>query len=228
MDMDELNSMFDTFFGGGRGADFGSAGKTRGGRRASQAVPDPEPQVTEHDLDISFLTAVRGGAEHVRFSIGNKTKSIEVTIPKGITSGTKLRVRAGGDFGDIVFRIRIGKHPFFRRTEWPHPDVPDGLDLYLDLPLNIAEAALGATVTVPTLDAPVDLTVPPGTASGRKLRLRGRGIEDARGSRGDLYAVVRIVPPDGTALSEDEAEALRKTVERFPNPRAGQGWPVTQ
>lgn len=226
IDSEELGSMFDAFFGG-RGGDMGGmgGGRPRGGRRPGRAQRAPEPEAVEQDLDITFMTAVRGGTEHLRMSVNGKSRSIDVTIPRGIASGAKLRVRGDDDVGDIILRIRVGQHPVFRRVEHPGAVADEGLDLYLDLPLTIAEATLGATVTVPTLETPVHLTVPPGSASGRKLRLRGKGVEDSKGTRGDLYAVVKIVPPDGKSLSHAEVEHLRAIADHSPAPRSGPNWP---
>jgi curved DNA-binding protein len=222
VDMEDLGSMFDAFFGGQPGGMGGMGGGARSAR-AKRARPAPERQpAIEHELDITFLTAAKGGTETLRFQQDGKTRTIEVRIPKGTSDGTKLRVRAGAEGGDIILTIRVGPHPLFRRSE--HPGSPQGLDLYLDLPLNIAEATLGAGISVPTLEGSVDLKVPPGTASGRKLRIRGQGIEDDKGTRGDLYAITRIVPPDSTALAPKEAETLRAIAAKGPSPRAD--WPA--
>jgi DnaJ-class molecular chaperone len=225
IDAEELGSMFDAFFGG-RNPDMGGmGGRQRAGRRPGRAQAASEPEVVAQDLDVTFMTAVRGGTERLRLNIEGKSRAIDVTIPRGIANGAKLRVRGGDDIGDIILKIRVGKHPVFRRVEYPGAVMEEGLDLYLDLPLTIAEATLGADVAVPTLEAPVDLTVPPGSASGRKLRLRGKGVEDAKGIRGDLYVVLKIVPPDGKALTAEEAGQLRSIAQRFPSPRSGQEWP---
>jgi curved DNA-binding protein len=116
----------------------------------------------------------------------------------------------GGSDGDIFLHIALAPHPLFR---------PDLHDLYFDLALAPWEAALGADVEVPTLDGPVLLTVPPGTRSGRKLRLRGRGLANGRGGRGDQYATVHIDVP--ATLDERERELFKELAEasRF-NPRA--------
>ncbi len=224
VDMEDLGSMFDAFFGGmgGRG---GSAG-TRGARgrkaRPSQSEPAENP-VSEHELSITFMTAVKGGKESLRVDVEGRTRTIEVNIPKGVVEGAKLRVKGAADGTDMILKVRIGEHPIFRRTEVKGVGVQE-LDLYLDLPLDLAEATLGASVPVPTLDGRVEVTIPPGTPSGRKLRLKGKGIEDAQGKKGDLYAITRIVPPMGE-LSSEEADALRRLCERFPGVRPN--WPGT-
>ncbi|NKE65724.1 DnaJ domain-containing protein [Ramlibacter sp. RBP-2] len=147
-------------------------------------------------------------------------RTLEVTIPPGVSEGQKLRLRGrggkgrdGGADGDIYLHITLAPHPVFR---------PDGHDLHLDLALAPWEAALGADVQVPTLDGPLVLTVPPGTRAGRKLRLRGRGLANGRGGRGDLYAVVHIDVPG--ALTERERELFKElaAASRF-DPRAVAG-----
>ena len=197
----------------------GGAQRSASARRAKPA-PARQPAI-EHELDVTFVTAAKGGPEQLRIQQDGKTRTIEVRIPKGTPDGAKLRVRAGADGGDIILPIRVGAHPIVRRSE--HPGGPQGLDLYLDLPLDIAEATLGAGVSVPTLDGSVDLKVPPGTASGRKLRARGQGIEDEKGARGDLYAIIKIVPADGGGLSPGEAQSLRDIAAKGAAPRGHWG-----
>jgi curved DNA-binding protein len=116
----------------------------------------------------------------------------------------------GGADGDIYLHITLAPHPVFR---------PDNHDLHFDLALAPWEAALGAEVEVPTLDGPVLLTVPPATRSGRKLRLRGRGLANGKGGRGDLYAHVHIDMP--ATLTERERELFKElaAASHF-NPRA--------
>lgn len=219
-DNEELGAMFDAFFGGrqgfgGVGGGPGRAGRSGGRARAAQAH--------QHELSISFMTAARGGTERLRLSEGDRARTIEVKIPPGIGHGSQLRVKgASPEGGDLMLTIRVGAHPMFRRGDGA--DAGRGLDLFLDLPLTIAEATLGATVSVPTLDAPVEVQVPPGTASGRKLRVRGKGIRAEASEPGDLYAVVKIVPPRADDLSEAERNMLRTVCGRQPLPRSGPEW----
>ncbi|MBS0195862.1 MAG: DnaJ domain-containing protein [Planctomycetes bacterium] len=216
-DPDDLASVFESVFGGAGASaqwpgDTNSKSKRRGGRRprtSAEATPEP----VHRDLDVDFLTAARGGTQTLRLSEGGAARTIELTIPRAIETGTQMRVRADARGGsDIVFTIRVQPHKFFRRGEFEHTG--KGLDLYLDLPLTIAEATLGASVPVPTLDAQVEVTIPPGTPSGRKLRLRGKGLRGDKGQDGDLFVVVRIVPPTGATLSATEASVLRDIASR--------------
>lgn len=215
-DVEDLSSMFDAMFGGRAGA---SPGPKRGKARRTQ--PEPlERESIRHDLHVHFLTAARGGAESLQLQHSGGKRTVEVNIPAGIADGATLRVRnvfGGEDGPDLLLTIRVGGHPTFRRGEGL--DTGKGNDLFVDLPLTIAEATLGATVTIPTLDGDVELTVPPSTASGKRLRLKGKGIRSAGGDVGDQYAVIKIIPPRAEDLSEEERAVLRRISSRAPGPR---------
>ena len=120
-------------------------------------------------------------------------RTVKVRVPKGAADGQRLRLSgmggrgfAGGPAGDLYLTIGLLPHRLYRA---------DGHDLYLDLPMAPWEAALGATIGVPTPGGKVQLKVPAGTASGNKLRLSGRGLPRPKGNSGDFYAVARIVMP---------------------------------
>jgi len=218
-DAEDLGSVFDAFFGGEGRESFG--GFRAGAGRARTRARPARPRVVEHDLDVDFETAAKGGKRSVRLTLDGQTRSIDVTVPRGVSDGAKLRVKSafgkeGGARTDLILRVRIAKHPLFRR---------EGLDLLLDLPVTIAEAVLGAKVLVPTLERPVELTVPEGASSGTRLRLKGRGVKDAKGATGDLYAIVKVVTPDPSGLSDADREALRRISEYKPDVRSGRGWP---
>lgn len=224
-EMDDAGSVFDAIFGGRGGSPFGGGGGG-GGRRAkarSRAGDDDEAGTARSEITVDFLTAARGGTQRLRVGEGSKAKTIDVTIAAGTEDGAQLRVRNGtADGRDLILKVKVSPHELFRRGEGP--DTGKGLDLTLDLPLTIAEATLGATVSVPTLSAPVETQVPPGTASGKKLRLRAKGIHDPQGRHGDLYAVIRIVPPKGDALTPQQRETLEDIAAVQPNPRSGAAW----
>jgi DnaJ-class molecular chaperone len=150
-------------------------------------------------LTISLPDAAHGVSQRVRLPSG---KDVEVKIPAGITNGQQVRLRgqgmAGpGGAGDLLITVSIAPH---------HTFTLDGNDIRLDLPVTLYEAALGAKVRVPTLDRPVELTLPPGTSGGRTFRLKGKGFP-AKDGRGDLLATVRIALPPQT---DPEFEALMK------------------
>lgn len=135
------------------------------------------------------------------------TSRLEVKIPAGIDDGGVVRLASqggagsrGGPPGDLYLEVSVRPHPAYRR---------EGDDLHVVLPITVHEAIAGATVRLPTFDGPVELKVPPGSQSGRKLRLRGRGVPHLRGGgRGDLYAEVRVQVPTG-----EEAERLAREME---------------
>ena len=190
------------------------------GRRQGGSARGPVPR---HGTDyetaarISLEDAHRGTIVSLDLNDGEGVKTLQVTIPPGVTEGQKLRLRGkggkgqqGGADGDIYLHIKLAPHAVLR---------PDGHDLHFELALTPWEAALGADVEVPTLEGPVVLTVPAGTRSGRKLRLRERGLTNSRGGRGHLYAAVRIdVPGTLTERERDLFEQLAQ-VSDF-NPRA--------
>jgi molecular chaperone DnaJ len=128
-----------------------------------------------------------------------------INIPAGINDGTQLRLRgqgqpgtAGGPTGDLIVKVNVGRHRFFERR---------GKDVYCKVPINVAQATLGSKIRVRTLDGKVDLRIPPGTQSGTKLRLRGKGVE-VNGSRGDQYVEVLVdIPKD---LSEEQKKLMEE------------------
>ncbi|MFB3854249.1 MAG: DnaJ C-terminal domain-containing protein [Vicinamibacterales bacterium] len=139
---------------------------------------------------------------------GNEVRAETVTadIPPGVSDGARVRIpgkghagRRGGPPGDLLLTVTVQPHPFFRR---------EGCDLHIDVPLAIHEAGLGARIEVPTPDGPARLRVPPGTQSGQRFRLRGRGVPTPRGERGDLVVEVRLVLPP--VLDERSKELLRE------------------
>jgi molecular chaperone DnaJ len=201
---------FDDVFGGLFGN--GRFGTTTGGFRG-YGGPTRGRDVTAHTT-IDFLTATRGETITLQASDG---KPIKVKIPAGVSDGQKIKLRGkgqpspdGGEAGDIVLTVSVRKHPVFER---------DGLNLRVNVPVTFTEAALGATIEVPTLGGdPVKLRVAPGTPSGRVLRVKGRGVQTSKGT-GDLLAVVQVAVP--SHLSNEAKEALEAFAAKLPdeNPR---------
>ncbi|OAG78800.1 molecular chaperone DnaJ [Bacillus licheniformis] len=139
-----------------------------------------------------------------------KRKKINVTIPAGVDDGQQLRVAGqgepginGGPSGDLFVVFRVQEHEFFER---------DGDDIYCEMPLTFAQAALGDEIEVPTLHGKVKLKVPAGTQTGTKFRLKGKGVANVRGyGQGDQHIVVRVVTP--TNLTENQKNILREFAE---------------
>lgn len=220
--------------GGGDGAaysDFFASlfGRPRGQRRARQPLAGRD---IETDLSLDLEEASRGGRRSVTVegseecrtcggtgvagdrvchtcggqgAIG-KPRTLEVQIPPGAREGTRLRLagqgepgRNGGPAGDLYFVVRVRPHRLYRVS---------GDDLEIDLPVYPWEAAVGTEVEVPTLEGPVALKVPPGAPAGQRLRLRERGLARRNGSRGDLYARLRLVLP--ATLTEEQRRLLEQ------------------
>jgi DnaJ-class molecular chaperone len=171
---DLLAGIFGGMRGGGRG--FGGFGG---------AQPQPQaPAEIEADLEVEFVEAVRGGSQRMRTPDG---RTIDLKIPPGTADGRTLRIRGRDDGADLLVRLKVRPHPTFRR---------EGDDVLLDLPVTLTEAVEGAKVTVPTVDGSVTMTVPRGASSGRMLRLRGKGVPRADGTRGDQLVTLRVVLPE--------------------------------
>ncbi|MFI8595050.1 DnaJ C-terminal domain-containing protein [Microbacterium sp. NPDC078428] len=211
-DFDDIFSMFNQQQGGGR---FGSGrfGQPSGGFQG-YGGPARGADVTARTT-IDFVTATKGETITLQGEDGSPFK---IKIPAGVADGQKIRLRGrgrpspdGGESGDIVVHVSVRPHPVFVR---------DGLNLRLTLPVTFTEAALGATVEVPTLGGePVKLRVAPGTPSGRVLRVKGRGVETAKGT-GDLLAEVQVVVPSHLEGAAREALERFREAEPKENPRA--------
>jgi curved DNA-binding protein len=216
---------FGARFGGGPGPDYGSGEPFEfgdlddllgrfgfGGRGASGRAAGLRGSDVEASLELDFLEAAKGGEKRLTLQLGEdgrlRTETLTVRIPPGVADGGRIRLRGrgapglgGGPPGDLWATVRVRAHPVFRR---------EGRNVFVDVPVTIAEAIRGAKIEVPTLDGRATVTVPPGTDSGRKLRLRGKGIPDPTGGApGDLYVVIQIrVPKDLDAASLEKLDAL--------------------
>jgi len=167
-----------------------------GGRRAARG------QDVEAELELAFRTAARGGQLPLELSDEAGARTLHVRVPAGVSDGQRIRLSGrgqpgpgGGPAGDLYIRVRVLPDPVFERS---------GDDLVVTLPVTFPEAALGATVTAPTLDGSVSLRVPPGSPSGRSLRVRGRGLPGRRGT-GDLLVTLQITVPDEFGPAAQEA-----------------------
>jgi molecular chaperone DnaJ len=210
-DFDDIFSMFNQQGGGRFGS--GGFGQPTGGFRG-YGGPTRGADVTARTT-IDFLTATKGETITLQ---GEDGAPFKVKIPAGVSDGQKIRLRGrgrpspdGGETGDIVVQIAVRPHPVFTR---------DGLNLRVTVPVTFTEAALGATIEVPTLGGdPVKLRVAPGTPSGRVLRVKGRGVASTKGT-GDLLAEVQVAVP--SHLDEEAKTALERYQELEPkeNPRA--------
>ncbi|MBN2063876.1 MAG: J domain-containing protein [Sedimentisphaerales bacterium] len=201
-----INDIFEQLRGGrsGRG----------GGQRRAQNI---KGQDIEHNITIAFEDAVKGTFRELSLTVTEpdgtrRVEKLEVKIPAGIENGGKIRLRGkgqpapGGQNGDLILTVNVGSHRYYRR---------EGNDIYMDLPVTISEAVFGVQVEVPTLTGKAEVKVPPASPSGRKLRLRERGVKTSAG-QGDMYLVVKIVPP--TRVDNDSIELLKEFDRRNPQP----------
>lgn len=206
-DLEDILAMFGQGGAAGGGSPFGGA---YGGPRAPRG-PRKGADLTARTT-LSFRDAVEGAT----ISLDVAGEKVTTKIPAGVKDGQKIRLRGkggrgdeGSPRGDLILAVTVTPHPVFGR---------DGDNLTIDLPVTFAEAALGATVAVPTLDgSSVKVRVAPGTPSGRVLRVRGRGVQ-AKGGAGDLLAKVQVVVP--TELSDEERAAVETLAARGGDPRA--------
>ncbi len=165
--------------------------------------PPPPPEADGQDIRLTmrvpFIDAVKGAKRPLQLPDG---RVVNVTIPPGTEDGQQLRLRGqappslGG--GDVYVAIEVEPHPDFTRS---------GNDILSTVPVTLGEAVLGATIRVDTVDGPVGLKVPPGANSGRRMRLRGKGLAHAQGGRGDHYVTLSVTLP------EVQDEELRRFVE---------------
>ena len=186
-----FENIFEQFFGRSRNA--------RGGRRAAPPPPTSGEDIT-HNISLAFIKAALGTKATIKLkTVGGpdtgKLQALEVKIPPGVTDGSKIRIRGKGrpsagraPAGDLYLKVSVEPHPYFWR---------EGRDIYVELPVSFAEAALGARLDVPTLHGNTAVKVPAGVSSGQKLRLKGKGIaaSGASAQAGDQYAVIKIVSP---------------------------------
>jgi DnaJ-class molecular chaperone len=181
----DLGDILGEMFGGGRQGGGRPGGMGGGFGGFSQRGAD-----TRARLEIDLVDAIRGGKRRIAFSDG---RTIDVTIPKGAQDGQTLRLKGQGQPGrsgpgDAFIEIAVAPHPVFRRED-DH--------LVMDLPVTLYDAVLGGKVEAPTPDGPVNISVPKGSNTGARLRLKGRGLSDAKGHRGDLFARLVVMLPEG-------------------------------
>jgi len=169
-------NVFSDLFGGGGGG--GRAGPMRGAD-------------ARYRLDVDFLDAVNGDTRQITLPGG---KQLKVAIPPGSSDGQVLRLKGQGGAGaggaakgDALIEINVRPHAVFSRT---------GNDITADVPVTLPEAVLGAKIEVPTVDGPVTLSVPRGSNTGTRLRLKGKGVPKAGGGRGDHYVTLRVMLPE--------------------------------
>ena len=172
-------------------------GRFGGARRGWGPIPGADQ---EAEIELTVEEAYRGGRRSVTLSSDGTRRSLDVTIPAGVTDGQRIRLAGqggrgsdGARNGDLYLIVRIAPHPRYRL---------DGRDLYVELRLAPWEAALGTSAALDTPGGEVKVKVPGGTSSGRRIRLAGRGLPNPKGKAGDLYAEARIMVPARLSRAE--------------------------
>ncbi|MDE2939749.1 MAG: DnaJ domain-containing protein [Chloroflexota bacterium] len=181
----------DNFDLGGLGSDdlfdrlFNNFGSERGTPRQAPA---------EYQVDITLAEAAEGATRMVNLPDGRR---LEVRVPPGVDTGSRVHIPAGGGDGDFYLAVTVIEHPRFERK---------GKDLYSEVEVPVDDLALGAEVTVPTLTGRVALTIPPGTQNGRRFRMAGQGMPELNqpASKGSLYTTVKAVLPSNPGPEEQE------------------------
>ncbi len=186
-DLDDAQSMFSEFFrftGGraGKGKSSSTGGFNRGpGQRSGLNIT--------YEVTIGFEEAVNGTTRRLRLNDG---REVDIKVPAGIQDGQVIRLAGqggpgfgGGKAGDALIQVNVAKHPYFRR---------EGLDIHLELPISVDEAILGGDIEVPTPRGRLTVRVPRGSSTGRRLRLRDKGIR-RRDQVGHLYVTLRVMLP---------------------------------
>jgi DnaJ-class molecular chaperone len=192
-----MGDIFEQMFGGG------------GQRTRASAQPSKGADI-DHTVQLTFEQAALGTTLPLRMQVGNKSETLDIKIPSGVSTGSRIRLKGKGQPaptsrgtpGDLYIICQVAPHPTFRR------EPANGLDLYADVPVSVYDALLGAKITVPTLEGDITMTLPPGTASGAKLRIKGKGITKAN-ETGDQYAVIKILLP------KDLSEKARALIEEL-------------
>lgn len=213
-----FTDFFEQLMGGAAGP---AAGRTRPGGRARRS-PRPTPgENLRVELRVPLAKAILGG-RHEFYAPGHSgDEKIAIQIPPGVEPGTKMRLRGkgyassnGGPDGDLILIIQVDEHPWARRR---------GKNIELTLPVTLAEAMLGGPVDVPTPKGTVSLTVPPGSSSGRRLRLKGQGIDDGKGPAGDMIVELQIRLPE--TIDDQTRQWVAQFDQQHPiTPRATLKW----
>ena len=193
-----------------------------GGRPRTQQAPVPG-QDLEQTVDLSFEEAVRGTTAQVQvIRRDGGAERLQVKIPPGVDTGSKVRAAGKGEFGrhsgppgDLYMVIRVRPHAYFARQ---------GSDILCEVPVTLTEVLVGAKIDVPTIDGKTTMTLPAGTQNGRRFRLRGKGVPALHGGeRGDHYVTVQVVLPE--KLDARSRELLEEFAARNPlQPRAHMRW----
>jgi len=204
------------YAGGGDFSDFFE--QMFGNRGAPQSHHPRKGKDMQAKITIPLETAYSGGVQTIQLDTGNQSKTLQVKIPQGVVDGSQIRLKEqgqeganGGTQGSVYIEIHLSAHPFYTVKQ---------KDVYLNLPITPWEAALGATIAVPTLGGPVNLKIQPGSQTGQKLRLKERGLPGK--PAGDQYVLLEVKVPVAQN-AENKALYEKMAKEMAFNPRVALG-----
>ena len=210
-------------FGGGGGFSFEGHDPAAGFGPRTQTQRQQRGRSVHKEISVPFSTCVLGGYAQISVQRPDgSTEDLTVKIPQGIESGKKIRLRGqgnpsvrGGAPGDILITVKVAPHPTYTRT---------GDSLEIEIPVTFGEAALGAKIEIPTPYGITKVTIPPGSTTGRRLRLKGLGIKNANGNVGDLIAEVKVVMP--SEFDEESKLLIKQLSDRLDieDPRSHLRW----
>ncbi len=220
--LEDLLGGFSDFFRRFFGGEAVSAGRGRVGRGGADGVEELLRQAAggprggpaaEASLEISLEEAFRGAQKSVTLQLDGRSRRLDVTIPRGVRSGQKIRLPGALDGGDVYLTVTVRPHALFVRQ---------GDDVQVEVPVALTEALLGAEIEVPTLEGKVSMKIPAETQNGQTFRLRGLGMPRPGGGRGDQLVRVKVVLPVGLTEQERRVfEEMRRR--RRENPRQSLG-----
>jgi DnaJ-class molecular chaperone len=206
-DIGGFSDFFKTIFGGQAGGFGGGGGQEGGFEEMFGRASAPAAQDLETTVELTLDEVLRGTTRIIQIGEGKDARKVEVKIPPGRREGSRVRVagegagRGGGPRGDLYLKVRVLPHPVFERK---------GDDLAVSVTVPLTTTVLGGEASVPTLDGPLSIKIPPGSRAGRVFRLRNHGLPKAEGGgRGDILATVNVELP-GPDLSPREREIFEE------------------
>jgi len=201
-----FSDFFRQFFGGaargrpGRAPNRSSpSGSGQAGRGGAGSIPREDREEAHSTLEISLEDAYRGAQKSLQVQVNGTPHRIDVTIPKGVKTGQKMRLPGAVDGHDLYLTVKVAAHPRFERRED---------DLFVDVAVPLTDAVLGGTIEVPTLTGQVEMAIPPETQNGQLFRLRGQGMPKRDGGAGDQFVRIKVMVP--TKLTPRERELFEE------------------
>ncbi len=189
--MNDAEDLFSQFFSGGSsGPQGGWTGDQRTRQQKTRGPSSRKGMDVSYELTVGFEEAVKGGTRRMTLNDG---RSIDMKIPAGTKNGQTIRLSGqggpgmgGGKTGDALVRISVAAHPFYNRKDD---------DIFIEIPISVDEAILGGQIEIPTLKGRLTIKVPRGSSTGKRLRLRGKGVEGKK-STGDMYVTLKVMVPN--------------------------------